>query len=232
MKWAVVPALAMLLNSVITTIIQVLSPSQNTFQHGVVHGRSSAQIPSADGQYGPQPAAESIVVFNLGVQFNHPLGVLAPNVKKLGEYLTQMTKELIQRKEELGLLSHQMWRAIDDRASNGSLNVTFYFRNVEAIHKFAHEDLHRTGWHWYETVKPFHVGVYHETFIVPAGQYETIYDHCRPVLLGKGRVKTEDGVGKEGGGGEWKKVLVSADTPALKTQYARLSRFENGEPKP
>lgn len=226
MKWAIVPAAAMLLNSIVTTIIQVLVPSRNIFQDGVVHGRSTAQIPSPDGVYGPTPASESLVVFNLGVQLNHPLGPLAPHVKTIGDYFLKMLEDIRNRRDELGLITMSDWRT-NDRNSNSTLNVSFYFRDVESIHKFAHEELHKEAWKFYEAAKPYHVGVYHETFIVPAGHYETIYDHCRPVKLGRGTVARE---GKEGESGR-SRLLVSADTPVLKSQYARLNRYENGSPK-
>jgi hypothetical protein len=227
LRWAVVPAAAMLLNSIITTIIQLLVPSKNTFQDGVVHGRSSAQFPTSDGTYGPTPANKSLVVFNLGVQFNHPLGIFAPDVKPITKFITAMLADIRSRRDELGLISVSDWKAMD-RNSNATLNFSFYFRDVESVHKFAHEELHKEAWKFYETAKPYHIGVFHETFCVPAGQYETIYDHCRPVFLGKGLVSKES---KEEGIDGRSRLLVSADTPALKSQYARLNRYENGSPK-
>ena len=74
--------------------------------------------------------------------------------------------------------------------------------------------------------KPKHLGIFHETYSVPAHEYENIYVNCHPVMMGRASVKTT--VGDEE---KWTNTLVNADVPALKTQYARMSRDEQGIPK-
>ena len=226
LRWAVVPAAIILLNSTITTLLQLRSIRANTFMKHSVLGRTTAQIPSAEGTFGPDPATQGLVVFNLGVQWNHPLGVLAPGVARVSNDFLAMAKDLEARRAELGLLSVSTWRG-SERETNTSFNLSFYFRDVESIHRFAQEDLHRRTWNWYNAEKPTHIGIYHETFVVPARSYETMYVNCHPVLMGRGAVSCE---GKDGGG-RWLNTLVSADVPALRTQYARLGRDEQGVPK-
>ena len=136
-----------------------------------------------------------------------------------------MKRDLNERREELGFLGMASWRG-DERRSNNTYNLTMYFKNVESIHRFAHEPIHREAWDWYDMKKHSHIGVFHETFCVPAKAWETVYVNCRPVGLGRLAEKV-DGKEEE----RWMNSLVSADMPALKTQYARLSRFENGVPK-
>lgn len=228
MKWAVVPVIVMVLNSIVTTIVQVTIPGHNNFMNNSVPGRTTAQLPSKEGRFGPRPSDQPIVVFNLGIQFNHPLGYLSPGGKEIGDAFLALQNELFNKRDEYGLLTMSHWRG-SERESNSTLLMTFYFKDVESIHRLAHEDIHRNIWQFYDKMKPSHIGVFHETFCVPAKGYETMYVNCAPVLFGRGAVKTW-GEGMEGDN-EWRNVLVSADTPALKTQYARLSRHESGSPK-
>ncbi|KAI5461375.1 hypothetical protein BGZ63DRAFT_414137 [Mariannaea sp. PMI_226] len=226
-RWAVVPPIVLLLNSIITTIIQARRPLDNEFQRHVIRGRASAQIPSAatasTGHFSSDPAEGTVVVFNIGSQSNHPLGFMAPGVKEVGQYFQTMHKQLLDRREELGLLSVSAWRG-DERTSNNTSVLTMFFRDVEGLHRFAHEPLHREAWDWLNAHKHEHIGVFHETYVVPAKSYETVYLNCRPILLGRSAIK----LSKEGEEPRWANALVNANTPALKTQYSRMARDENG----
>ncbi|CAH0059053.1 unnamed protein product [Clonostachys solani] len=227
MRLAIAPACLMLFHSFITTILQARSPKSSHFQRDVVFGRATSQFPSGDGSYGTQPAKESVVFFNLGIQYNHPLGVLSKGAYEVSRHFLKMEKDLLSRREELGLLSISKWHA-SERESNNTLIITFYFKDVESVHKFAHEELHRKALDFYNKAKYDHIGVFHETLIVPAKNYETVYVNCKPVLMGTSAVKLD---GEKGNGGSWATPLVNADHPNLKTQYARLSRHENGVAK-
>ncbi|KAM5342441.1 hypothetical protein ACJ41O_013407 [Fusarium nematophilum] len=228
LRWATVPPAILLLNSLIRTVIQVRSPQPSEYIRDTVPGRATAQLPSSSsGSFGGRPGASPIVVFHLGVQANHPLGVASPGFSELGDFFSAMQRDLHARREELGLLGSSGWRG-DERASNNTLMTAYYFRDVEGVHRFAHEELHRKAWDWFGKAKFKHIGVFHETFCVPAQAYETVYLNCHPVLMGQSAVRTT------GSGDEeeerWTNALVSADTPVLKTQWSRLSRDENGRP--
>ena len=225
LRWAVVPPSIFLLNSIITTISQIFSTRPNEYTSTAVPGRVTAQLPLENGKFGGQPSSRSIVVFNLGVQWNHPLGLLAPGVPELAKDFMAMNKELKSRREEFDLLGLSSWRG-DDRASNNTLVTTYYFKDVESIHRFAHEPLHRQMWDKFSANKHSHIGIFHETFCVPAKAWETVYVNCHPILMGRAADKVEVD-GEE----MWVNSLVSADMPALKTQYARLGRNERGVPK-
>ncbi|KAF7554045.1 hypothetical protein G7046_g6922 [Stylonectria norvegica] len=224
LRWAVVPAAVLLLNSVLITVFQLLTKSPTEFNAATIPGRATAQFPRADGSFGTQPGAAPVVVFNLGVQWNHPLGLFAPGVMEVSERFIAMDKDLASRREELGLLSGSAWRG-DDRKSNNTFVMTYYFKDVESIHRFAHEPLHRETWDWINASKHTHIGIFHETFCVPAQAYETVYVNCNPVLLGRAAIRVQEAKG----GGKWMNSLVNANVPALKTQYARLSRNERGD---
>ncbi|KAM0435347.1 hypothetical protein ACHAPT_003441 [Fusarium lateritium] len=225
LRWAVVPPAIILLNSTITTILQLNSPKPNEYTVNTVPGRVTSQLPFRDGTFGNKPGASPVVVFNLGVQANHPLGIASPHFAKVGEYFQALHRDLTARRDELGMLSYSNWRG-DERSSNNTRLQTYYFRDVESLNRFAHEELHRKVWDWMNKEKPEHIGIFHETFCVPAHAYETIYLNCHPVLMGRAAVKTK-GEDEEA----WRNSLVSADVPALKTQWARLSRDAKGNPK-
>lgn len=152
----------------------------------VVPGRVSAQLPSAPGG--------GLVVFNLGLQCNHPLGLLCPGGAAAAAHFVALSRDLMRRRHELGILAVNRWHGRD---VGTSVLHTYYFRDVESIHRFAHQELHRKAWDWYGRSRFPHIGVFHETFVVPARSYETIYANCTPVGLGGASVKCDDVAGQE-----------------------------------
>jgi hypothetical protein len=231
--YALIPIALLTLRSVLSTIIQVFQPTGNDYNQDVALGRTTAQPPNSSYDpdspddrpiFGSKPAPEPLVVFHLGSRSNHPLGPLAPGVKQVGEHFRAMTTELVDRAEHFGCVGHSAWRAAE-RANHNSSMIVFYFRNVEGLNAFAHDKVHRKGWDWYNSfIKETgfkHIGIFHETFSVAAGQYETIYDNMPPLLLGKTNwpVKNEK-TGKQ----EFVVPLVDCNTSTLRSQYNRLGR--------
>src|SRR5256885_6842678 len=85
--YAFVPSAVLALNVLTTTIVQVSSSRSNAYDSDIIPGRVSAQLPNKEsGRFGSQPAASPIVVFHLGVRFNHPLGLLAPGAREVADY--------------------------------------------------------------------------------------------------------------------------------------------------
>jgi len=227
LRWAVVPPLAVLFNSIVTTTIQLYSTNPNEYNKNVVPGRATAQLPFSTGSFGSTPGASPVVVFHLGIQANHPLGVAAPGMEQISKYFMAMHNDLASKRDEYGMLSSSTWRG-DEKSSNNTLLLIYYFRDIESLHRFAHDELHRKAWDYVNKSKLKHVGIFHETFNVPAHEYENVYVNCHPVLMGHATVKTTEGGEEEE---RWINSLVSADTPLLKTQYARMSRDEHGRLK-
>ncbi|EWG48368.1 hypothetical protein FVEG_16265 [Fusarium verticillioides 7600] len=189
--------------------------------------RATAQLPFSTGFFGSPPGASPMVVFHLGIQTNHPLGLAAPGMEQISKYFMAMHKDLNSKRDEYGMLSSSTWRG-DERSSNNTLLLIYYFRDLKSLHRFAHDELHRKAWDYVNKSKLKHVGIFHETFNVPAREYENVYVNCRPVLMGHMTVKTAEGVEEEE---RWTNSLVSADTALLKTQYARMARDEHGSLK-
>ncbi|KFA60526.1 hypothetical protein S40285_08886 [Stachybotrys chlorohalonatus IBT 40285] len=223
LRWAVIPAGVMLLNSVVSTLLQLRSPEANTYLEGVIPGRTTAQLPDAKGSMGPEPSAGSVVMFQLGVQFNHPLGFMAPSSAEVSAMFTRMNDELNAAREEHGFLGSSTWRAFD-RDSNNTLLNTYFFKNVQSVNRFAQMETHTKAWQMYSALPDkAHIGIFHETYIIPANGYESLYVNCRPLLMGQGQVKCDTENGER-----WVSTLVSSNTPKLKTHYARLGRDHLG----
>lgn len=238
-RYALLPLVLLLGHSIINTIIQARSPKDNPFTLGVVPGRVTAQLPSrTSGAFGSKPAAQPLVVFHLGVRFNHPLGLLSPGGKEIGGHFKAMIKSVTERRDEFGMLHITSWRD-GERRSNNALMIIAYFRDVEGLNRFAHDKIHRDGWDWYVRFAKkeghSHIGIFHETFVTRPGDYETIYVDCPPTLLGGANVKIVGDAGgeKESQGGEetWVRPLVSANHSALRSQSKRMATalpFEGG----
>jgi len=225
-RWAIVPPAVMSLNALVTTAIQFLHPTSNNLVSRMVPGRVSAQMPSQHtGRSGPVPAEQQVVVFHLGVQCNHPLGMFAPGASEVGGRFNEMKEDLLNRADEYGVLHLSAWRG-SERGSNNTLLMVFYFRDVEGLNKFAHDPLHRKAWDWFNKIKSVYpyVGVLHEAFVSAPSSYESIYVNCNPVLLGRAsvRCKTEEGEA-------WVNPLVNADVTPLRGQLTRMGRVQNEE---
>jgi len=237
-RYALIPLILLLGQAIINTILQARTPKDNAFTLDVIPGRVTAQLPSrTSGAFGSKPAAQPLVVFHLGVRFNHPLGLLGPGAKEIGDHFTAMIKELENRRDEFGMLKLTTWRGVE-RSSNNTLMTIAYFRDVAGLNKFAHDKVHRDGWDWYQRFAKkegnSNIGIFHETFVTRPGDYETIYVDCPPTLLGAANVKINgDDAEKESKaeGETWVRPLVSANHSALRSQQGRMGTslpFEAG----
>ena len=182
--------------------------------------RTSAQLPYRDsGRFGSQPAAQPIVVFHFGVKFNHPLGMFSPGAQETSAHFNTLNNDLIKRADEYGMLGVTPWRA-GERGSQNTLMTIYYFRDIEGLNKFAHDDFHRKAWDWIVKANHKHIGFFHEAFCVPAKAYESIYVNCQPLLMGSTSVKCTDENGEE----KWVRPIVDADVGPLKGQFGRMGR--------
>jgi Domain of unknown function (DUF4188) len=109
------------------------------------------------------------VVFVIGARLNRPWLVLRSFLDLGGRRrgMQAMLEELLARPEK-GLLAYR---------SSGLL-VVQYWRSFEHLEAFARDpgDLHRPTWlEWYRRDPRGRTGIWHETFLVRAGEYEAIY---------------------------------------------------------
>src|SRR3954453_10456453 len=121
-------------------------------------GRFSAEI---DGDF---------VVLLIGPRFNKPW-LLPKSLADLGgrrRGMRAMLDELAARPEK-GLLGYRM----------GFPTIVQYWRSFEHLEAFARDpgDLHRPTWlEWFRRDRHGRTGIWHESYLVRAGEYEAIYD--------------------------------------------------------
>src|SRR3954449_707306 len=114
---------------------------------------------------------DGLVVFLIGVRVNRPLAV-----RRWWPVVSAMPRMLRELQEDpaLGLLG--VTSTVHGR---GSLMVQ-YWRDLESLLAYAHdaEHAHRPAWGAFNrAVRESRgaVGIWHETFVVPAGGHESVY---------------------------------------------------------
>jgi hypothetical protein len=121
------------------------------------------------GRYGAEIDGD-FVVFLIGARLNRPLRALQ-TFKDLGgrrRGMKAMLDELMAHPER-GLLGYRM----------GFPTIVQYWRSFEQLEAFARDpgDLHRPAWlEFYRRAPDGRSGIWHETYLVRAGEYEAIYD--------------------------------------------------------
>jgi hypothetical protein len=110
------------------------------------------------------------VVFLIGMRINRPwkLHKWIPVASAMGPMLRELSK-----RKELGLLGFHLWVG-----PSGPLLVQ-YWRSVEQLEDFAKEARlpHRPAWKRFNKFVGGNgdVGIWHETYLVPAGGHESVY---------------------------------------------------------
>jgi hypothetical protein len=121
------------------------------------------------GRYGAEIDGD-FVVFLIGPRLNDPRHLLA-SVRDLGgrrRGMRAMLESLVADPDK-GLLAYRM----------GFPTIVQYWRSFEHLEAFARDpgDLHRPTWlEWFRRDPQGRTGIWHETFLVRAGEYEAIYD--------------------------------------------------------
>jgi fumigallin biosynthesis monooxygenase-like protein len=121
------------------------------------------------------------VVFIIGarLQRSHPLRSL----RDLGEFKRGMRAMLtyLSERPEKGLLGYQ--------GSGLSTTIIQYWRSFELLESFAQDDddPHLATWraYWKRVGRSTRTGIWHETFLVRAGEYEAIYGNMPPYGLAR-----------------------------------------------
>ncbi|KAI9734345.1 MAG: hypothetical protein M1834_002451 [Cirrosporium novae-zelandiae] len=226
-KYAVVVVFFILGVKMLNQLLMVVGLKRNTYMDGVLDGKWAPVIPSEeDGGFGGDqedvsPCGECIP----DPLFHHdesPLGILAPGAKELNDYSESMYRELDNRAEYFGFLGASTNINTSDRSTLSEMVVILYFRSLEYLAKFANEEAHREGWNWWNKVsaagKVNHIGISHEVYSVPNGNWEGIYINFKPTGLGATShlVKDKDGEKK------WTSPLVDARRGRLRTENGRM----------
>jgi len=119
------------------------------------------------------------VVFLIGARFNNKLQMLQSFMDLGGRRgMKHMLDYLVERPEK-GLLAYEV----------GIPTIVQYWRSFEHLEAFAKDkdDPHMEVWrkYWRRVGKSDRTGIWHETYLVKAGQYEAAYGNMPPHGLGK-----------------------------------------------
>lgn len=122
---------------------------------------------------------EDMVVFIIGMRINRRLAVH----KWLPVFTAMpgMIRELYTNKEELGFLSMESYFGLKTTA------MIQYWRSVEELIAYAKHEKHMTAWKKFNQIVGNNsaVGIYHETYQISKGKYESIYGNMPHYGLGK-----------------------------------------------
>ena len=122
---------------------------------------------------------EDMVVFIIGMRINRHLAVH----KWLPVFTAMpgMIRELYTNKEELGFLSMESYFGLKTTA------MIQYWRSVEELIAYAKHEKHMTAWKKFnqKVGNNSAVGIYHETYQISKGKYESIYGNMPHYGLGK-----------------------------------------------
>lgn len=122
-----------------------------------------------------------VVVFLIGARVGNPLRAVRalPLLARMQAMLTDLARD-----SSKGLLAFHR--------HGGPLHgvIVQYWRSFEALEAFARDpqDRHAATWReWFRKAQHRNaaVGIWHETFLVPAGRWEAIYQNMAPTGIGK-----------------------------------------------
>ena len=119
------------------------------------------------------------VVFLIGARFNNKLQFARSLVDLGGRRGMKYMLDYLVAHPEKGLLAYEM----------GIPTIVQYWRSFEQLEAFAKADgdPHAAVWrqYWRRVGRDSRTGIWHETFLVKAGQYEAVYGNMPPHGLGK-----------------------------------------------
>lgn len=123
--------------------------------------------------------SEDIVVFIIGMRINKRLAV--HKWLPIFNAMPGMIKELYANKEELGFLSLESYFGLR------TTTMIQYWRSSEDLLSYAKNERHLSAWKKFNQIasNTDAVGIYHETYQISKGQYESIYVNMPQYGLGK-----------------------------------------------
>lgn len=127
-----------------------------------------------------------VVVFVLGMQVRRPW-----RVDHWGSVIHAMTRMMIELETDRHTRRASGYLGGHTLIGGRGPIVTQYWRSVADLEAYAHDpdQQHRPAWlrvyRMAHRAKRQTIGIWHETYVVPAGAHETIYGNCRPIGLGR-----------------------------------------------
>ncbi len=220
---SLIPAILYLAYRTLDAYLMSIGWKRNVYMDGVIPSKFSVAFPDENGKYGSKPADSDIVVFLIGTRNNHPLGMFAPGVQDFMKLFPSMVGDLDKTRDEFGFLGMTNYMNSSDRTTGSEIMEVCYFRTVEGLHNFAHSPYHRAAWDWWNKnwKQHPHLSIFHETYHVPKGNWESIYINSHVSGINTTQHKyTDEMTGKE----MWASPIVDATKGLLKTSAGRMSR--------
>lgn len=119
------------------------------------------------------------VLFLIGLRINEPLkiGQWLPTMRAMPRMLAEL-----RRQPELGLLHAELWLG-------RTTLMTQYWRSMDQLLRYAHsrDAEHLPAWRRFNRSVGTggSVGIWHETYAIGAGRYESVYVNMPPFGLGR-----------------------------------------------
>ncbi|ETN46660.1 uncharacterized protein HMPREF1541_00846 [Cyphellophora europaea CBS 101466] len=183
-KYAFLPSFLILLFRITDALLITFRFKPNPYLQDAFIGRRTALLPDADGQI-TGPGKRKVVILLLGAKSNHPLGIFAPEFKKMGGFLSRMNKLFDSPDAPEGLLGQTSFDRRDERGAREFVFIS-YWNSIQDLHAFAHTGLHRETWLWWEKdlKQRDYVGINHEIYEAEARAWENVYVNFQPTGLG------------------------------------------------
>ena len=98
-----------------------------------------------------------------------------------------MWKEAASDKEKWGYLGNSDNMTMVTPGGGNALFSISYWKSIDHLYAFARGPSHMAGWNWWaDTQEQWpHIGIMHETYNVPAGNWENIYQNYHPIGMGE-----------------------------------------------
>ncbi|CAI5997414.1 unnamed protein product [Closterium sp. NIES-64] len=125
-------------------------------------------------------------LFLIGARANNPFP-LGPSFASVGEVFGQAVRELEQESEKFGYLGGDYYVGMDTTRGSQTLAV-MYWRSYDHLVSYANDQNLVHGSAWKRMTRLLRdgpdIGVWHESYAIKAGQYESIYVNCPAFGLG------------------------------------------------
>jgi heme-degrading monooxygenase HmoA len=121
-------------------------------------------------------------------RLHSPRGRFAPGFSEIGNYFGEMWRDCAKNREHNGFLGKTSTLIATDEDCNNTMCWLSYWKDLDSLQAFANSPVHSKGVRWYLStgLKSYpSIGILHETYAIPKGQWETISYNCRPFGIGK-----------------------------------------------
>src|SRR5690242_5887899 len=133
----ILPVLLLLGYKLASTACVLFGLVPNPRMKDVLLGHTTPVFPDEKGTQ-EKPADRTICAILLGVVSNHPLGMLGPAYKEIGDQFEAMWNQMSDDATKYGYLGHSSWLNASDNTTSSEFMSIVYFENEDYLHDYAH----------------------------------------------------------------------------------------------